>query len=106
MTPVCCPATLGWSRVTPSCNSLAKPLTSLLSSPTTCGPHMHTGTIIRRREAEEGEAPLAELVKPGDRALLAVGGRGGRGNESFKTARNNAPTIAERGEAGERREAG
>ncbi|KAG1668961.1 hypothetical protein FOA52_001005 [Chlamydomonas sp. UWO 241] len=58
------------------------------------------GTILRRADAAEGEAPLAELLKPGDRALLLVGGRGGRGNESFKTHANTAPTLAEKGEAG------
>ncbi|GAX83906.1 hypothetical protein CEUSTIGMA_g11330.t1 [Chlamydomonas eustigma] len=58
------------------------------------------GTIIRQRNAVEGEAPLAELVQPGDKALLIVGGRGGRGNHSFKTARNTAPTLAEKGEEG------
>ena len=36
----------------------------------------------------------------GERALLAAGGRGGRGNASFKTARNNAPAMAEHGGAG------
>jgi GTP-binding protein len=46
------------------------------------------GTIIRRRDAGELEKPLAELVLPGERALLAAGGRGGRGNASFKTGRN------------------
>lgn len=58
------------------------------------------GTILRRKDAAEGEAPLAELVSAGERALLLVGGRGGRGNASFKSAANNAPTIAERGEPG------
>jgi GTPase involved in cell partitioning and DNA repair len=29
-----------------------------------------------------------------------VGGRGGRGNHTFKTRLNTAPTIAETGEAG------
>jgi GTP-binding protein len=48
----------------------------------------------------QDEAPLAELVEAGEKALLLVGGRGGRGNYSFKTARNNAPTIAEKGEEG------
>ena len=30
-----------------------------------------------------------------------MGGKGGRGNLAFKTARNNAPTIAENGAPGE-----
>ena len=38
--------------------------------------------------------------RPGDKALLIVGGRGGRGNHSFKTSRNTAPTLAEKGEEG------
>ena len=59
------------------------------------------GTIIRARDARDGDPPLAELVAPGQRALLCVGGRGGRGNASFKTARDTAPALAERGEPGE-----
>ncbi len=58
------------------------------------------GTIIRKRDAEEDEAPLAELLQPGQVALLVAGGRGGRGNMSFKTQKNKAPALAERGEAG------
>lgn len=58
------------------------------------------GTIIRKKDAEEGEPPLAELLQPGQTALLMVGGRGGRGNHTFKTRLNTAPTIAEKGEAG------
>jgi GTPase len=38
--------------------------------------------------------------RAGDQALVAQGGRGGRGNQAFKTALNRAPTIAENGEAG------
>lgn len=34
----------------------------------------------------------------GDKALLAQGGRGGRGNGAFKSALNSAPVIAEDGE--------
>ncbi|GIL45963.1 hypothetical protein Vafri_3071, partial [Volvox africanus] len=59
------------------------------------------GTIIRRRDTGPDEPPLAELIHPNQRALLAAGGRGGRGNFSFKTARERAPTIAEKGEKGE-----
>jgi GTP-binding protein len=49
---------------------------------------------------QEGEPPVAELLKAGQTALLVVGGRGGRGNHTFKTRLNTAPTIAERGEEG------
>ena len=81
------------------------------------------GTIFRKRKAlggdpsqdggstgggangdeydDELDPPIAELVSPGERALLAVGGKGGRGNASFKTHKNNAPTMAELGEPGE-----
>ncbi len=41
-----------------------------------------------------------ELNQPGQRLLVARGGRGGRGNEYFKTARMNAPTFCEKGEPG------
>jgi GTP-binding protein len=50
--------------------------------------------------AQEDEPTVAELLQPGQKALLSVGGRGGRGNHSFKTRLNTAPTIAEKGEAG------
>ena len=46
------------------------------------------GTIFRRRDALPGERPVAEVVAPGERALLVAGGRGGRGNASFKSGRN------------------
>lgn len=58
------------------------------------------GTIIRTKDAGEDEPPLAELLEAGQKALLLVGGRGGRGNASFKTGRNTAPAIAEKGEVG------
>ena len=44
-----------------------------------------------------------ELNKDGERLLVAKGGRGGRGNEHFKTARMTAPTFAEKGEPGAER---
>ena len=50
---------------------------------------------------QEGAPPLAELVEVGQKALLLVGGRGGRGNQSFKTHKNTAPAMAEKGEAGQ-----
>lgn len=59
------------------------------------------GTIVRTRGAAEDEAPLFELLRPGQRALVASGGRGGRGNLAFKSARNTAPALAEFGEKGQ-----
>jgi GTP-binding protein len=41
------------------------------------------------------------LYKEGDRALLLEGGRGGRGNESFKSSTNRAPKEATNGTLGE-----
>jgi GTP-binding protein len=43
---------------------------------------------------------VGDLLKPGDRILVAQGGRGGRGNARFSTARNQAPQYAEPGEPG------
>lgn len=55
------------------------------------------GTVIR--EAGQDEV-LLELLYPGQRALTLPGGRGGRGNASFKTGTNKVPRIAENGEEG------
>ncbi|MCE3215682.1 hypothetical protein HAX54_003185 [Datura stramonium] len=59
------------------------------------------GTVIR--ESGEGGMQgdvLLELLHPGQKALLLPGGRGGRGNASFKTGLNRVPKIAENGEEG------
>lgn len=44
---------------------------------------------------------VADLSRPGERFLAAKGGRGGRGNYSFKTQRNTAPRLVEKGAPGE-----
>lgn len=44
---------------------------------------------------------FADLKVAGQKVMLAKGGRGGRGNTVFKTHRNTAPRIAEKGEPGE-----
>lgn len=59
------------------------------------------GTVVRRRGDPDDAPPLAEILAEGDRALVAAGGRGGRGNASFKSNRNRAPLIAEKGERGQ-----
>lgn len=46
---------------------------------------------------------LADLIENGQRAVIAKGGRGGRGNIRFASARNPAPNIAEKGDIGEER---
>ncbi|HEX6263452.1 MAG TPA: GTPase ObgE [Actinomycetota bacterium] len=52
---------------------------------------------------EEERGPVADLVGPGARVVVARGGRGGRGNASLASGRNRAPQTAERGEPGEER---
>jgi GTP-binding protein len=54
------------------------------------------GTLVFR----DGKL-LVDLREPGQTFLAAKGGRGGRGNSSFKTQRVTAPHISEKGEPGE-----
>ena len=56
------------------------------------------GTIVRR--ADNGQV-LADLTKPHQQAIVAYGGKGGRGNCHFKSARNTAPKYAEDGRLGD-----
>lgn len=45
---------------------------------------------------------IADLTKDSQRAVIAKGGRGGRGNARFASSRNPAPKICENGEPGEK----
>jgi len=54
------------------------------------------------RDQATGDA-LGEVLRDGDRLVVARGGRGGRGNRSFLSNRNRAPREAEPGEPGEER---
>lgn len=56
------------------------------------------GTIII--DDDSGEV-LADLTSAGQEAIIARGGRGGRGNSRFATAVHKAPSMAENGEPGE-----
>ncbi|HYE94619.1 MAG TPA: GTPase ObgE [Rubricoccaceae bacterium] len=59
------------------------------------------GTVAR--DTATGEV-LGEVTEPGQRLLLAQGGRGGKGNAFFRSATNQAPQHAQPGTPGEERE--
>jgi GTP-binding protein len=56
------------------------------------------GTIIYDKLSRE---ILGDLVEVGQLLVICQGGRGGRGNSRFASARNQAPRMAERGEPGQ-----
>ena len=56
------------------------------------------GTIVKRVDNNQ---ILADLTKPGQRQVVAHGGRGGRGNWHFRSSHNTAPKYAEQGVLGE-----
>jgi GTP-binding protein len=51
--------------------------------------------------AEDNETIVADLDKAGLRVILARGGRGGHGNDFYKSSTNRAPRRADKGEPGE-----
>jgi GTP-binding protein len=57
------------------------------------------GTSVRDQDG----VVLADLVQPGDRWVVAEGGKGGRGNARFLSNSRRAPAFAEQGEIGEER---
>lgn len=56
------------------------------------------GTVIK--DDDNGQV-IADLTEHGQEAVVARGGRGGRGNARFATAINKAPSVSENGEPGE-----
>jgi GTP-binding protein len=61
------------------------------------------GTVVRQAPGDvtDGGAWIGELLAPGDRLVVARGGRGGRGNVHFASATHRAPTHFEKGQPGE-----
>ncbi|GAA0891502.1 GTPase ObgE [Fulvivirga kasyanovii] len=55
------------------------------------------GTVAKDFESEK---KLFEITEDGEEVILTEGGRGGLGNENFKTATNQTPRFAQPGEAG------
>jgi len=55
------------------------------------------GTIVKR----EDESTIADLESNGDEVIVAIGGKGGKGNARFKSPIYQFPLIAEAGESGE-----
>jgi GTP-binding protein len=58
------------------------------------------GTVVT--DADTGQV-IADLVTHGQTAIIARGGRGGRGNTRFASPSNPAPELAENGEPGQER---
>lgn len=58
------------------------------------------GTVVK--DASTGEI-LADMINPDDRFLVCQGGKGGRGNASFKSATHQTPRYAQPGLPGESR---
>ena len=59
------------------------------------------GTVVSRKTAISGESIIADLEQPGQRHILAKGGKGGLGNTHFSSSTNQTPRIAQGGEPGE-----
>jgi GTPase len=59
------------------------------------------GTVVK--DAASGET-IVDLGTPGERYVIAKGGRGGLGNMNFATSTNQAPRYAEDGTEGEEKE--
>lgn len=56
------------------------------------------GTVVYN---EKDDKVIADLTEHGQQAIIAKGGRGGRGNIKFTSSRNPAPELCEKGEPGQ-----
>lgn len=58
------------------------------------------GTLVWHKTAMADDALIADLEQPDQQVVVAKGGKGGLGNTHFSLSTNQAPRIAQRGEAG------
>jgi len=59
------------------------------------------GTVVSYKSQIGGDTLIADLEQAGQQAVVAKGGKGGLGNTRFASSTNQAPKIAQKGEAGE-----
>jgi len=59
------------------------------------------GTVVSHKLQIGDGAVIADLDQPGQRVVVAKGGKGGLGNTRFATSTNQAPQTARKGEEGE-----
>src|SRR3954452_844261 len=69
------------------------------ATPDTLEIRVPPGTVVE--DPDSGDR--WDMLNPGDRAVVARGGSGGRGNKQFATATRQSPRFAERGLPGEER---
>ena len=62
------------------------------------------GTVLLPKVQVTDDDQLSDLIEPGQRVVVARGGKGGKGNVHFASATNKTPRLAQRGEAGEESE--
>ena len=61
-----------------------------------------TAPVAEPQQTQQQQAPKPTRRNPGETLLVAKGGKGGRGNAAFKSHRNTAPKMSEKGEPGQK----